>query len=245
MEKHNIKQIIDNYINDMKRAVRHPLLEKNIGEVKLAHLKAFFLLLPKLNGEKWVASTHTAAIAVGAVHTAFDAHDRIDERDATSTTQQLTVLSGDYYSGIHYRLLASLPDFEFIRTLSKTIGEINETKADFHNQAPSGLEQLIDAVRTIEANCITSFLHTFGFSQYAPLAAAALPLISLDAELLTCEGRPDNVGNYWTTDESDTSQAIEEFRKELQHALDDADFLQPFLVKEIRQMTTPLLGELI
>ena len=58
---------------------------------------------------------HTAAIAVGAVHAAFDAHDTIDVSDATSKQQQLTVLSGDHFSGIHYRLLASIPEFGFIQ----------------------------------------------------------------------------------------------------------------------------------
>ena len=77
---------------------------------------------------------NTAAIAVGAVHMAFEAHDSIDECDATSTEQQLTVLSGDYFSGIHYRLLARLPDFGFIRSLSGTIGQINEVKTNCHDQ---------------------------------------------------------------------------------------------------------------
>ena len=66
-----------------------------------------------LNGERWTDRMNTAAIAVGAVHAAFDAHDAIDVSDATSTQQQLTVLSGDYFSGIHYRLLASSARFWF------------------------------------------------------------------------------------------------------------------------------------
>lgn len=245
MRKHDIDKIIDNYIDDMKQAVHHPLLEKNIGEVKLDRLKAFFLLLPKLNDERWTEPKHTAAIAVGAVHIAFDAHDSIDERDATSTGQQLTVLSGDYFSGIHYRLLASLPHFGFIRTLSETIGQINETKANFHKSPPIGSEQLIEAVRTIEADCITNFLHTFGFPQYAPLAAAALPLLSLDGELTTPDGRMAYGANHWSVDKPVICQVIEKFRKELHDVLDEADFLQPMLAEKIRLMTTPLLSELI
>ena len=130
-----------------------------------------------LNGERWNNRLNTAAIAVGAVHAAFDAHDSIDVSDATSKQQQLTVLSGDHFSGIHYRLLASIPEFGFIRSLSETIGQINEMKTTFHDQLPDGPEKLIETVRIIEAGCITDFLHTFGFSQYVPLASAALPLL--------------------------------------------------------------------
>ena len=89
-----------------------------------------------LNGERWNNRLNTAAIAVGAVHAAFDAHDSIDISDATSKQQQLTVLSGDYFSGIHYRLLASMPEFGFISSLSETIGQINEMKTIFHEQLP-------------------------------------------------------------------------------------------------------------
>ena len=56
------------------------LVKSNIDKAK-----ALFLLLPMLNGERWTESINTAAIAVGAVHVAFDAHDAIDHNDATST----------------------------------------------------------------------------------------------------------------------------------------------------------------
>ena len=62
--------------------------------------------------------------------------------DATSKQQQLTVLSGDYFSGIHYRLLASMPEFGFIRSLSETIGQINEMKTIFHDQLPDEPETI-------------------------------------------------------------------------------------------------------
>ena len=53
MERQKIKYHIENYIDEMKRAVYHPILERDAGEVELDAEKAFFLLLPLLNGERW------------------------------------------------------------------------------------------------------------------------------------------------------------------------------------------------
>ena len=150
----------------------HPILKRDAGQVELDAEKAFFLLL-RLNGERWTEQMNTAAIAVGAVHVAFDAHDAIDMSNATSKQQQLTVLSGDYFSGIHYKLLASLPDFNFIRTLSRMIGRINEVKTEYYGRSPTSTDELIETVQIIESGCITEFLHEFGFSRYSPLASIA------------------------------------------------------------------------
>ena len=55
MERQNIKQHIDKYLDELGIAVYHPILKRDVGEVKLGNAKAFFLLLPLLNGEKWTA----------------------------------------------------------------------------------------------------------------------------------------------------------------------------------------------
>ena len=111
---------------------------------------------------------NAAAVAVGAVHIAFDAHDTIHHNDATSPLQQLTVLSGDYFSGIHYKILAALPDIYFIRALSTTIGQINELKTNFISEHQR-CKRTIETVESIEASCIANFLHSYGFSSISHL----------------------------------------------------------------------------
>ena len=175
-----MKQNIKTYRNDLERAIRHPILERDVGIVNLNEAKIFCLLLPKLNGEHWTEMTNKAALAVGAVQAGFDAHDRIDIADSSSTLQQLTVLSGDYFSGIHYRLLASISDFDFIRALANTIGLVNETKTNYQGRAPSDFEQLLNAIRTIEAGCIKQFLHSFEYAKYVPVVSALLPILALN-----------------------------------------------------------------
>lgn len=246
MERQNINRHIDNYRQELRLAVHHPILKRDIGVVELDEAKAFFLLLPMLNGEKWTESMNAAAVAVGAVHAAFDAHDTIELYDATSTEQQLRVLSGDYFSGIHYRLLAALPDIGFIQKLSKTIGQINETKTDFHNQSPIGPRELLEAIQMLEAGCIIQFLHSFGFSQYVPLVSAALPLLSLDPAVERLTQRPPIQSALgWEVRDKDVEQALTGLRTRVGEAIDEADFLNPSFKKEIKGMTTPLLGKMI
>ena len=246
MERQNIKQHIDSYRQELKRAVYHPILNREIGEIELDSRKAFFLLLPLLNGEKWTESMSVAAVAIGAVHAAFDAHDAIEYYDATSTQQQLRVLSGDYFSGIHYKLLASLPDIDFLHALSKTIGQINEIKTNFHDHSPNGPKELRETIQMIEAGCIVRFLHSFGFSQYVPLVSAALPLLSLDPAAGRIAGRPSILAVLgWKVEVKDADQLVAELRTTVDESINKADFLSPFLKVDIRDMTTPLLGKLI
>lgn len=241
MEKQNVKNHIDNYMHEFRQAIYHPILNRDIGQEKLDETMVFFLLLPKLNGETWTKDINTAAIAVGAVYAAFEAHDRIDMRDATSTEQQLTVLSGDYLSGIYYKLLAAIPDFEFIQVLSTTIGQINEVKTEFHHNLSSDPKKNLDALKSIKANCVIQFLYTFGFSKYVPLVAAALPLLALDPV-----EEDDLVKvNSWTLPSYEVDQAIEALRMEMNHAIAEMDFIDPFLKGEISEMTTPLLRKMI
>ncbi|MER2089617.1 MAG: heptaprenyl diphosphate synthase component 1 [Sporosarcina sp.] len=243
MEIQKTELHIENYILEVERSIYEPIVDRDVGRMPVDALKAFFLLLPLLNGERWNNHLEAVAIAVGAVHAAFDAHDSIDLSDATSRQRQLAVLAGDHFSGVHYRLLASLPDFGFIRSLSGTIGHINEMKTTFHDRSPDGPAQLIETVRTIEAGCITDFLRTYGFSEYVPLASAALPLLWLDRrktdgnfDWYARSGRGMNI--------ADADRAAAMLHAEMQEAVDAADFLEPFLQQKIRNLATPLLGKL-
>ncbi|WP_342509846.1 heptaprenyl diphosphate synthase component 1 [Sporosarcina sp. FSL K6-2383] len=225
MERQKIKQHIENYISDVEHSLSEPIVDRDVGRLPIDAAKAFFLLLPLLNGERWTEHVHTAAIAVGAVHAAFDAHDAINVSDATSKQQQLTVLSGDHYSGIHYRLLASISELGFIQSLSRTIGYINEVKTSLHQKVPNEPARLVEAVRIIEAGCITDFLHTFGFSQYTMLANVALPLLWMEKGDVT----------------SSASEVALQLHAELRDVLQAADFLEPLLKEEIRKLALPLL----
>ncbi|MFS0576737.1 heptaprenyl diphosphate synthase component 1 [Sporosarcina sp. 179-K 3D1 HS] len=244
MERQKMKRQIENYILEVELAIREPIVERDIGGTVINSKKALFLLLPMLNDERWTARLNTAAIAVGAVHAAFDAHDSISPRSVSTKRQQLTVLAGDHFSGVHYKLLASLPEFDFIRLLSQTIGHINEMKTICHEQMPDSVEELLVAYQLIEAGCVVEFLNAFGFSRYAPFASSALPLLRLTAMRKEDGAMVDE--QFGRRLEAESHQRlVTHLTRQLQEAIDSSDFLAPYLRNEIQQVIAPLTGKMI
>lgn len=224
MDRQRLIEQLDNYMNELNLLLHEPIIERDTDGVELDRLKAFFLLLPKLNGETWTEEMNTAALAVGAVHAAFDAHDAIRLTDATSKEQQLTVLSGDHYSGIHYRVLASQSNFGFIRTLSTTIGTINELKTNYHNKGLLDANSIIEFIQMAEAGCILDFLHTFNFTNYIPLVSTALPLTKIVQQSTA----------FREFENAETIEPIAILTKAMNSILDESTYLNSILLNELR-----------
>jgi len=241
MDRQTINRYIHNYISEVEQSIQQPILNRDLGTMPLDEAKAFFLLLPMLNNEEWTSELNISAVAVGAVHAAFDMHDQVDILDATSKEQQLMVLSGDHFSGIHYRLLSSLPDFELITSMSEMIGHINETKTNLLMEASEGTEELIKSMISIEAGCIVEFQKRFGFTNYSPVVESALGLIWFFKKLKK-EPAIEQMWAGYRIKRADIEDAISVLTSRLQKQLSEAVFLNPVLKQEIHRFATPLLG---
>lgn len=242
MDRQTISRYIQNYITEVERSIQEPVVNRELGKMPLDEAKAFFLLLPLLNDEEWNPEVNLSAVAVGAVHAAFAMHDRVDILDATSKEQQLMVLSGDHFSGIHYRLLSSLPDFKLIKSMSKMIGYINETKTNLLMEEPDENKTLIDSLISIESGCIVEFYKRYGFSRYSKITETALGLIWFFKKL-TNDSTIEHMWSGNRIDKTDIEEAISVLTLRLQKQLSEAGFLTPFLRQEIHRFATPLLGK--
>ncbi|MCG3089949.1 heptaprenyl diphosphate synthase component 1 [Sporosarcina cyprini] len=231
-------QYVKEYVNEVEQSIYEPTVYRHFSGTIVDEKKAFFLLLPLLNGEAWSSHLQTSAIAVGAVHAAFDVHDRIDVMDATPKSQQLLVLSGDHFSGIYYRLLASLPDFPFIRSLSGTIGLINETKTNMMKKPPVGSDQVIHKIAIIEAGCIIDFYQRYGFTAYMEIAKLVLPLVWIGERLSGTVGVQERVIGQ-NIHEPDMERAYSELIQRAEQALENASFLSISLKNKITEMIIP------
>jgi heptaprenyl diphosphate synthase len=242
MDRQTINRYIQNYIQEVDRSIQEPVVNRDLGKMPLDEAKAFFLLLPLLNDEEWTYELNISAVAVGAIHAAFDMHDKVDILDATSKEQQLMVLSGDHFSGIHYRLLSSLPDFKLIKSMSKMIGHINETKTNLLMEELEGNEMLINSLISIESGCIIEFYGRYGFSKYSKITETALGLIWFFKKLTN----DPNLERIWSGNrikKADIEEVIAILTARLQKQLSDAGFLNPLLRQEIHRFATPLLGK--
>ncbi len=179
-----IKDQIDCYLTDVQQAIYEPTLVRELSEIPLIpREEAFFILLPFLNGVKKTEETYEAAVALGAVFSALRAHGQVDLHDSSSTEQQLTVLAGDHYSGIHYRILASLQSFPFIRALSEAIAQANEEKTEMFFHLPQTIEEWKRSMYTSDVALITTYYEVFGFSNYTDYAKSILLYIYVTERL--------------------------------------------------------------
>ncbi|ARD49448.1 hypothetical protein SporoP37_15440 [Sporosarcina sp. P37] len=235
MEIKGLTDQVDNYIQNLRRAIYQPVVEQDAGHAPIDRRKAALLLLPMLNGEQWSDEMQTAALAIGAIHTAFDVHDQIDIADASSKEQQLMVLAGDHFSGIHYKLLASIPNFHLIRSLSAAIGRVNECKTTLLQTPPATFEERLQLITEVESACIVEFFETFGFSRYTHIAETFFPYMWL------LDSKRQNLGQmkfpHLVPDDNDTQYWISQLGQQLEKQVGQSFYLHKSVLDELQKMT--------
>ncbi|WP_347862886.1 heptaprenyl diphosphate synthase component 1 [Salimicrobium sp. PL1-032A] len=94
-------------------------------------------------------------MSVMFVQMALDTHDYVssDNRETEVDVvrqRQLTVLAGDYYSGLYYHLLSLIHDLPFIQVLAKTIREVNEQKVRLYYGGPHDEASMMRTFKKVE-----------------------------------------------------------------------------------------------
>ncbi len=106
--------------------------------------------LSKKQKEHYITSAMLAQVAL-------DTHDLVPEvnqtenREQRNSKKQLTVLAGDYYSGLYYLLLTKIDDFDFIHILAAAIKEINEYKMLLYYNEARSFDEFISIAEKVEA----------------------------------------------------------------------------------------------
>src|SRR5690606_30006102 len=106
---------------DVLKAVKQRTLEKFTEGPSVERARLFFLLLPFFDKKDWSVEIEASAKTVSIVYAALHAHDRVIEDSLATKKQQLTVLAGDFYSGIYYQMLANRENVTLIQRLAKAI----------------------------------------------------------------------------------------------------------------------------
>ena len=97
----------------------------------------------------------TIALTVMLIQIALDTHDFVkndDEEIESMEVQQLTVLAGDFYSGLYYKELSYLPNIHLIRCLAEAIKIINENKIRVYQREITTFEDFMHSMKIIETS---------------------------------------------------------------------------------------------
>lgn len=168
--------------------ITHPYLIKHIEYPAIDEDKLLLLysILESIDisdekKEQYILSTMLVQIAL-------DTHDMVTNakadqmKDGDEKSRQLTVLAGDFYSGLYYSLLADVNDISMIKTLAHSIKQINEHKIAYYHQELEGIEPLMDSLGKIESSLIQSVSGFFSNSILKELSGNFLLLKRLIQE---------------------------------------------------------------
>ena len=117
------------------------------------------------------------------MHSSLAEHDKIHATNAESKEQQLTVLSGDYYSGRYYQLLAQMGNITLIRQLSKAIVARCENEITVYEEQTRTFHEWIESLTVIETALIERFYHVYQYDHYRALMQQTLIVTRLKREL--------------------------------------------------------------
>lgn len=136
--------------------LRHPYFINYIEEPFIDEEKVVLLYAALKNANLHKEQIDHYVLTIMLVQIALDTHEKVSNKADEETSgfhkrRQLTVLAGDYYSGLYYYLLSMNCDIVLIRALAEGIKEINEHKIMLYQRAYETVDEVVKSVMTIES----------------------------------------------------------------------------------------------
>ncbi|WP_231689691.1 heptaprenyl diphosphate synthase component 1 [Bacillus sp. FJAT-27245] len=162
----------------IEKKVLHPYLLKYI-QVPIIDNDKLLLLVSAMEGlDLTDRERENYALTAMLVQIALDIHEHVSNTQSLAGTKvrQLTVLAGDYYSGLYYKHLAESDDILMIRSLSKGIKKVNEHKTLLYQKEFKSAGMLLETMKSIEASVLAKFFGFFGRDAWIPFMESFLLL---------------------------------------------------------------------
>ena len=140
----------------LEEKLTHPYLERYLPSPKIDEdkLLLFYAIFDEIDLSEELKESYI--ITAMLVQVALDTHDDVTTMNNINSTEfvqrQLTVLAGDYFSGLYYFMLSEIEDIKMIRALAVAIREINEHKIRLYHDKSSNLQSIMDSLLTVETS---------------------------------------------------------------------------------------------
>jgi heptaprenyl diphosphate synthase len=165
----------------------HPYLRRFLNEPVIEEKKLLLLIFILNDIDITEEERDQSITATMLLQTALNIHDDVSETEAFEDqevlkSRQLTVLAGDYYSGMYYYILAQLKNIKLIRSLAEGIKAINEEKIALYQNQYADKKAILDSIKVIESSLIIKVEDCFGSTHYRDFIENYLLLHRLQIE---------------------------------------------------------------
>lgn len=172
---------------DIDGRVKHPYLMKFIDVPVIDEQKLLLLYCILSESELSSGKIKQSIIATMLMQIALDTHElvginHIEEDSPFMKQRQLTVLGGDYYSGLYYYFLALIDDIPMLEALSIAIKEINEYKVSVYQRDQNNIGDFIESVAMIESLLVQRIAQYVGNKDMINLSKQLLLINRLNKE---------------------------------------------------------------
>jgi heptaprenyl diphosphate synthase len=143
------KKVFDSYL---LKYIEKPMIDEE---------KLLILILIMDQLELSFKEMQNFALSTMLIQIALDTHEYITQYSINEKNRQLTVLTGDYFSGLYYKLLADSEDIAMIRALSYGVKEINEHKVFVYQNKTTDTDKLMSDIMIIESSLFVKVAEYF------------------------------------------------------------------------------------
>lgn len=176
----DIRQKLADIKEQVEQKVLHPYLLEFIQSPYIDEDKLLLLILIMEQLKIPDSKMKNYCLTTLLIQIALDTHEHItndtisNEEKSELTSRQLTVLAGDYYSGLYYKLLADSEDIIMIKVLAGGIKEVNEHKISVYQKDFEEVDKLITSIKIIESSLIVKLIDYFQANVWTDLVTNML-----------------------------------------------------------------------
>jgi heptaprenyl diphosphate synthase len=178
---------VKNLKEKIEKHIFHPYLCQFINPPSIDEDKLIILILIIEELELSPLEKDELVQAIMFMDVALDTHDDVSNTilDKNSLQiRQLTVLAGDYYSGLYYKYLSGIGDIQLIKKLSEGVKSINEHKVSIYHNDQDDLDLIMNSTKVIEFSLIEKLTSHFGVTYWDEIASNFLLIKRLIKEVM-------------------------------------------------------------